>query len=90
MALLEKDSLGNENEDHNMEFKLLNSEIDGLLLQIIEYERANSEMKGEIESYIQYDEEARSMMDRKDAMRKMLETVTSRLGQTSSHIAHLR
>lgn len=30
------------------------------------------------------------MLDRKAAMRNMLETVSNRLGQTGSHIAHLR
>ena len=47
-------------------------------------------MQREIENYMQYDEEARNMLDRKAAMKNMLETVTTRLGQTSSHIAHLR
>lgn len=47
-------------------------------------------MQKEIEAYIQSDEEARSRLDRKTAMKKMLETVTARLGQTGSHIAHLR
>jgi hypothetical protein len=47
-------------------------------------------MQKEIEVYIQADEDARNMLERKVAMRKMLETVTTRLGQTGSHIAHLR
>ena len=47
-------------------------------------------MQKEIEVYIQADEDARNMLDRKVAMRKMLETVATRLGQTGSHIAHLR
>ena len=47
-------------------------------------------MTKEIERYIAADEEARNMLDRKSDMRKMLETVTTRLGQTSSTIAHLR
>ena len=47
-------------------------------------------MKKEIENFITSDEEARTMLDRKAGMRKILETVTTRLGQTSSKIAHLR
>ena len=80
----------NDNADHHSEHKLLNSEIDSILLQIIECEKVNSEMKKEIENFIHSDEEARTMLDRKNAMRNMLETVTTKLGQTSSTIAHLR
>lgn len=47
-------------------------------------------MQREIENYMQYDEDARNMLDRKTAMKNLLDTVTSRLGQTGSHIAHLR
>ena len=89
-AILEKDALENDNAEYNAEHKLLSQEIDNVLLQIIDFERANNEMKKEIENYIASDEEARSMLDRKTAMRNMLQTVTTRLGQTSSNIAHLR
>lgn len=51
---------------------MLSQEIDNVLLQIIDFERANNEMKKEIENYIASDEEARSMLDRKTAMRNML------------------
>ena len=47
-------------------------------------------MHKEIQHYIEYDEEARSKLDRKAGMKNMLDTVTARLGQTGSHIAHLR
>jgi predicted nucleic acid-binding Zn-ribbon protein len=89
-AILERDSLEHDNASYHAEHKLLDNEIDSVLLQIIECERINSEMQKEIENYIQADEEARHMLDRKSDMRKMLETVTVRLGQTGSHIAHLR
>lgn len=89
-AILERDALENENSCHNAEYTLLNSEIDTLLLQIIECEKTNSEMQTEVQHYMQYDEEARVMLDRKAAMKNMLDTVTTRLGQTGSHIAHLR
>jgi len=47
-------------------------------------------MQGEIEHYILCDEEARSKLDRKSAMRNMLDTVSARLGQTGATISHLR
>ena len=59
-------------------------------MQIIQCEKVNKEMQREIENYMQYDEDARNMLDRKAAMKNLLDTVTARLGQTSSHIAHLR
>ena len=89
-AYIDLDGLQTDNADMNAEHKLLNTEIDAILVQILECEKVNAEMNREIENYIQYDEEARSLMDRKTAMRKMLETVNAKLGQTGSHIAHLR
>lgn len=60
------------------------------MIQIIECEKVNKELQREIENYIQSDEEARSMLNRRDAMRNMLDTVTARLTQTGEPIAHLR
>ncbi len=60
------------------------------MIQIIEYERINKELQREIENYMQSDEDARSMLNRRDAMRSMLDTVTARLSQTGENIAHLR
>lgn len=39
---------------------------------------------------MQSDEDARNMLNRRDAMRKLLDTVSARLSQTGEHIAHLR
>ncbi len=47
-------------------------------------------MQREIEHYIQCDQEARNMLDRKLAMRNMLDTVSTKLGQTGANISHLR
>ena len=89
-AYLDLEAYHSDNADLNAESKLLNTEIDSILLQIIECEKVNAEMSREIENYIQYDEEARTKLDRKAAMRKLLETVSARLGQTGTPIAHLR
>lgn len=60
------------------------------MLQIIEYERVNKDLQKEIENYILYDEQARNKLNRKDAMRNLLDVVSNRLNQTGEHIAHLR
>lgn len=48
------------------------------------------DLKKEIENYIESDEQARSMLNRKDVMRSLLEQVNSKLVRTSEPIAHLR
>jgi len=72
------------------ENKLLNSEIDKTLMSILEYEKINKELQKEVENYIECDEEARSMLNRKDAMRSLLDEVSSKLHKTEEQIAHLR
>ena len=70
--------------------RTLNEEIDGCLLTIMEYEKLNLELQKEIENYIVTDEKARSMLNRKDQMRLLLEEVNVKLEKTSDQIAHLR
>lgn len=72
------------------ENKVLNGEIDKCLLSILEYERVNKDLQKEIENYIECDEEARSMLNRKDSMRSLLDQVTVKLQKTEEQIAHLR
>jgi len=43
--VLERDALENENNSFNTEHTLLNTDIDALLLQIIEYEKLNNELQ---------------------------------------------
>lgn len=72
------------------ENKNLNSEIDDCLLQILDYERVNKDLQKEVENYIACDEEARSLLNRKDNMRGLLENVSGRLSKTEEQISHLR
>lgn len=72
------------------ENKVLNSEIDECLLQILDYERVNKDLQKEVENYIACDEEARALLNRKDTMRGLLEQVAGRLSKTEEQIAHLR
>ena len=60
------------------------------MLQILEYEKVNKELQREVENYMQYDEDARNMLNRREAMVKLLDTVSTRLNATGENIAHLR
>jgi hypothetical protein len=71
-SILERDALENEHAALSSEHNILNTEIDSILLQIIEYEKINKELQREVEHYMQCDEEARNMLNRKDAMRGLL------------------
>lgn len=64
------------------ENKALNSEIDKCLMGILEYEKINKDLQQEVENYIACDEEARAMLNRKEAMRNLLDQVTSKLQRT--------
>lgn len=68
----------------------MNNEIDKCLLSILEYERVNKDLQREIENYIECDEEARHMLNRKEAMKSLLDQVSVKLQKTEEHIAHLR
>ena len=60
------------------------------MLTILEYEKINEELKREVEHFIDCDEEARTMLNRRDAMRNLLSQVETKLHKTSETIAHLR
>lgn len=59
-------------------------------MSILEYERINKSLQKEVENYIACDEEVRSMLNRKEAMRGLLEEVSVKLSKTEEQIAHLR
>ena len=89
-STLKRENLRKEHLELANENKVLNSEIDKCLLSILEYERVNKDLQKEIENYIECDEEARNMLNRKEAMRGLLEQVATKLHKTEEQIAHLR
>ena len=56
----------------------------------MEYEKINEELQKHVRYFIECDEEARSMLNRKEHMGQMLEQVMTKLNKTSDEIAHLR
>ena len=56
----------------------------------MEYEKLNLELQREIQNYIVTDEKARSILNRKDQMKLLLDEVNVKLIKTSDQIAHLR
>jgi chromosome segregation ATPase len=89
-ATLKRENLRKEHLDLANENKILNGEIDKVLLSILEYERINKDLQKEIENYIECDEEARHMLNRKETMRSLLDQVSVKLQKTEEQIAHLR
>lgn len=89
-STLKRENLRREHLDLANENKVLNNEIDKCLLSILEYERINKDLQKEIENYIECDEEARHMLNRKEAMRSLLDQVSVKLQKTEEQIAHLR
>lgn len=89
-AILKREGLRKEHMDLATENKNLNNEIDQCLLNILEYERINKDLQKEVENYIACDEEARSLLNRKEAMRGLLDQVSTKLHKTEEQIAHLR
>lgn len=89
-STLKRENLRKDHLDLANENKMLNNEIDKCLLSILEYERVNKDLQKEIENYIECDEEARHMLNRKDAMRSLLDQVSVKLQKTEEQIAHLR
>lgn len=71
-STIKRESLRKEHLDLANENKMLNGDIDKVLLSILEYERINKDLQKEVENYIECDEEARSMLNRKEAMRGLL------------------
>ena len=54
--------------------KNLNFEIDKVLALIAEYEQVNRELVDEIEYFVEQDQQARSMLDRQEVMRDIVES----------------
>lgn len=65
--------------DHN---KNLNLEIDKVLALIAEYEQVNRELLDEIEYFIEQDHQARSMLDRAEVMREIIEGSVRKISLT--------
>ena len=70
--------------------KQLNGEIDKLLALISEYELVNKELIDELEIYIDQDEQARSILSRRDAMREIIESTLRKIAVSGEPIKHLK
>lgn len=70
--------------------KNLNSEIDKALALIAEYELVNRELLDEIELFIDQDEQAKSMLSRKEVMRDIVESSLRKIAITEEPIRHLK
>lgn len=81
-STIKRENLRKEHLELANENKVLNGEIDKCLLSILEYERINKDLQKEIENYIECDEEARNMLNRKEAMRSLLDQVSVKLQKT--------
>ena len=81
-SVIKRQQLRKEHLELAGENKVLNAEIDKCLLSILEYEKINKDLQQEVENYIACDEEARAMLNRKEAMRNLLDQVTSKLQKT--------
>ena len=57
---------------------------------MMELRKVNETLKSQIQNYITCDEEARILLDRKQKMTELLNTVDSKLLKTIEPIAHLR
>ena len=79
---MKREGLRKEHMDLATENKNLNNEIDQCLISILEYEKVNKDLQKEVENYIACDEEARSLLNRKEAMRGLLEQVSAKLHKT--------
>ena len=85
-STIKRENLRKEHLDLANENKLLNGEIDKCLLSILDYERVNKDLQKEIENYIECDEEARSMLNRKETMKTLLDQVSVKLQKTKSRL----
>ena len=86
---IRREALMKDHSSNAAEFKILNAEIDRCMMSILEYEKVNEELQRHVRHFMECDEEARSMLNRKEAMGQMLSQVLSKLNKTSEEIAHL-
>ena len=70
--------------------KNLNMEIDQVLALIAEYEQVNRELLDEIEYFVEQDHQARSMLDRQEIMRDIIDGSMRKLSLTEEPIRHLK
>lgn len=80
---IQREALNKEHIALDADHKALNGEIDRCLMSILEYEKINQELQREMQHFMECDEEARSMLNRKDAMKSLLDQVASKLHKTS-------
>jgi phage shock protein A len=89
-VIIKRENLRKEHMNLVTENKNLNNEIDQCLLSILEYERVNKDLQKEVENYIACDEEARTLLNRKEVMKTLLQQVSIKLHKTEEQISHLR
>ena len=70
--------------------KSLNMEIDQVLALIAEYEQVNRQLLDEIEYFIEQDHQARSMLDRQEVMREIIDSSVRKITLTEQAIRHLK
>lgn len=70
--------------------KNLNFEIDKVLALIAEYEQVNRELIDEIEYFVEQDQQARSMLDRQEVMRDIVESSIRKITISEESIRHLK
>jgi hypothetical protein len=89
-ALMDRDTLYNDHQSYSVENKMLNDEIDRVLMAIMEAEKNSNEMQQELNNYMVIDDEAMKLINRGDRTVGILGTVQLRLSQTGQNISHLR
>lgn len=88
-SVVKKEKVLKEHSELANTNKSLNQEIDDCLLKILQLESVNKVLQKQVENYINCDEEARIILDRKQKMSELLQTVSTKLNKTESAIAHL-
>ena len=70
--------------------KGLNFEIDRVLALIAEYEQVNRELVDEIDYFGEQDQQARSMLERGEVMKDIVEGALRKIALTEEAIRHLK
>ncbi len=65
-------------------------EINNVLALIHEFQQVNKELLDEIEIYIDKDQQARSILNRKDKMRQIIQSTLRKIAVSSEPIKHLK
>ena len=61
-----------------------------MLALIAEYEQVNRELLDEIEYFVDQDQQARSMLDRQEVMRDIIDSSVRKISLTEEAIKHLK